>query len=374
MSARKIKKHWTVDFYFEGERQRHYSIDNSRAGARAYERSMRQRLARGEPAIPLPPPRPVTFGEYVTKFFNDYAKTNNKPSEQESKSLILRKHLLPHFGELPLDRIRLDTIERYKKLKLDEKLARKTINNHLIVLGTALRLAMESEVLATKPRIQLLKARSHRDDFLSQEETALLLNYDEEPQWRLMLLVALRLGLRRGELMGLDWRDLDFERGILTVRHSIVRGILGTTKGDEERWLELTPNLLTALAPRRRATGFVFQSPGGGPISKSMMTQAMRRICRRVGIRHVGWHILRHTAISNLAHLPLPPTVVQAIAGHKSYETTEKYIHQRPGMRRDGLYLLERYQNGELDTFGQQMGNASNERSSTPSLPIQATP
>src|SRR6476659_3839219 len=105
MSARKIRGHWFVDLRYDGRRFRKRSPDDSRAGAVAYEATLRGRLARGEPLVPPPPkPPPPRFDVFAWRWFHTYVETNNKPSEQKAKYLMLRKHLVPSFGPLPLDR------------------------------------------------------------------------------------------------------------------------------------------------------------------------------------------------------------------------------------------------------------------------------
>lgn len=83
---------------------------------------------------------------------------NNKPSEQSAKDCILKHHLLPTFGELGCDQIRVHAIKALKANKLEAGLSRKRVNNILACLGKMLRYAHETEVLASVPKIKLLAA------------------------------------------------------------------------------------------------------------------------------------------------------------------------------------------------------------------------
>src|SRR5439155_26765619 len=102
---------------------------------------------------------------FSTEWFDKYVRTNNRPSEQKAKRLILQTHLLPEFGQMSLDEIRGERIEEYKAEKLAAGLSPKTVNNHLTVLRKCLRTAEAWGLLPKAPEIVWLKARSQRIDY-----------------------------------------------------------------------------------------------------------------------------------------------------------------------------------------------------------------
>src|SRR5574340_719272 len=105
MAVRKIKSSWWVDFRFNDTRHRKRSPENSKAGAEAYELTLRQRLARGEPLDDQQNSLEPTFAEFAQRWFDDYVKANNKFSERRAKESILRLSLVPFFGKLRVGKI-----------------------------------------------------------------------------------------------------------------------------------------------------------------------------------------------------------------------------------------------------------------------------
>src|SRR4051812_16138332 len=104
MAVRKLKSSWWVDFRYDHVRYRKRSPDNSRAGAIAYESQLRQRLARGGRLDSERDQQP-TFEQFAWRWFEDYAKPNNKYSEQMAKKYILSSSLMPFFGSMPVGAI-----------------------------------------------------------------------------------------------------------------------------------------------------------------------------------------------------------------------------------------------------------------------------
>ena len=209
MAVRKIKGSWWVDFRFTGQRYRKRSPDNSRAGARVYETTLRGKLVRGEPLEERNREQEQPFGEFAWKWFEIYVKNNNKPSEIESKKSTLNSHLVPYFGKTPVNNITNLHVERYKAKKINEGLCNKTVNNHLTVLSKCLRTAAEWLELEKTPKIQRLKVPPYKFDFLDPQESQLFLRH-AHGVWYEMIIIALKTGLRFGELRALDWSDINW--------------------------------------------------------------------------------------------------------------------------------------------------------------------
>lgn len=359
MSARKLRNSWWVDFRHQGERYRFRSPENSKAGAQAYEAALRQKLARGESVKKEVHGKESDkrFERFVPLWFERYVRVNNKPSEQRIKESILRMYLLPFFSGRLLGEIKNQDVEAYKSFALKKGISGKTVNNQLVVLSKLLRSAQEWGLSESVPRIVRLKVTSQRLDYLSEEECRMILNYSTEPNWRFMILLAMRTGMRLGELLGLDWSDINFDLNLLTVRRSIVEGIVGTPKNHRERHIPLTPGLREALWNARKSIGWVFRREDGKPLIHWHATTALRRVCRKVGLRRIGWHTFRHTFASHLAMKGIPLPVIQSLLGHSSITMTMRYAHLSPTALHSAIARLEEGESVELN-FGQQMGNA----------------
>jgi len=360
MSSRKFGNSWWVDFYFDRVRHRKRSPQNSKQGADAYEAQLRHKLARGEALeAPVDPEKAQVklFGDFVPQWVETHVRMSNKLSERITKEIVLRVHLLPWFGAFDLGRITVLEIEKYKAAKLKAGLSPKTINNHVAVLIKCLRCACEWNLIPSVPRMVLLRVPPQDFDFLTPVESARLLQDRQEPMWALMVLLALRTGMRRGELLGLEWSDIDLENRLLTVKRSIVHGETSSPKNNKVRHIPLADDLAQALLSRRRQRGLVFTRPGGGPLTASIAWNALRRLCKRSGTRLLGWHALRHTFASQLAAEDAPLYKVQVLMGHATAQMTARYAHLAPSSLRSVIDLLPAAERREMK-LGQQVGNA----------------
>lgn len=350
---------WYADFRFNRDRIRKRSPENSKRGAEAYEALLRHKLARGEPIEVIKPIVEQTFAEFSAEWMKTYVKTNNKPSEQRTKFFTLKNHLLPFFGRLSLAKIGTTQVEELKAQKLREGLSPKSINNQLTILAKCLRTAEDWGRLDRCPKIKHLKTTSQRLDFLSPEESQRLIDHSDSPMWSEMIFLALRTGMRLGELFGLEWQDVDFSRRQLTVRQSIVRGITGTPKSGKARYIPLTDDVCKALYELRRPAGLLFTRPDGSPLSYHIAENAITRMCKRAGIRKVSWHILRHTFASQLVSRGVSLIAVKELLGHSTIQMTMRYAHLAPSTLKDAVAVLEQRQIPEMNIFGQQAVSTS---------------
>jgi len=284
--------------------------------------------------------------EEFTEQFMALACAKNKPSEVESKEITLRVHLKPAFGKKRLDEIGYAEIQDYAAAKVrgpgnEKGLAPKTVNNHLTVLRRLLVVARKRGLIAVVPEIEWLKAPKPEFDFLAFEEAdRLLAGADEE--WACMIRVAMRTGLRQGELLALRWEDVDLIAGVLHVRRNVVRGHIGTPKSGKGREVALGDEVLTGLRRQRHLRSeLVFCAADGRMLKKNECKHPLWRACKRAGLRRIGWHVLRHTFASHLAMLGVPLKAIQELLGHATIEMTMRYAHLSPHVARDAVKLLD---------------------------------
>jgi hypothetical protein len=169
--------------------------------------------------------------------FMTFSKTNNRPSTVYAKEWMTRLHIIPFFGEMRLDAIGPAEVEKYKALKLEEGHNKKSINNHLTALRKLLNLANEYRVINQVPKIRGFKVKVDYitdDEFLRFEEAVRLVRA-AVPEWRTFIIVALKTGLRAGELLALKWQDLDLVAGQLVVRRTVWKDQEGPPKGGRPR-------------------------------------------------------------------------------------------------------------------------------------------
>ncbi|MBP6859088.1 MAG: tyrosine-type recombinase/integrase [Candidatus Magasanikbacteria bacterium] len=341
-TIRNLKSGWTVDIRFEGKRQRLKSPEDSPAGARAYLKFLQKKLARGEPIRPLPEVGSQTFAEFVPIWFKNYVIPNNKPSEHRGKRSMLNRNLLPVFGKTPLNKISAYSIEEYKATYLKHGLSPKTINNHLTVLRKCLRTACDWEKLENVPKIKLLRYPPTDQEFLSIEEGVKLANAaKEEPEWYAIILVALRTGMRLGELFGLKWQDIDFDQSVIRISRSIVEGIESSPKTHRERKVPFPESVKVALQAIGPKEGLIFHRSDGRPLSHGIAEYALHRMCDKAGLRHIGWHALRRACASALARVRGNSLEAQRMLGHTSITMTKRYTYTLPSTLHDAVAALD---------------------------------
>ncbi|RKH78794.1 site-specific integrase [Corallococcus sp. AB045] len=371
----KVQEGWWVDVKYQHpsgkvERVRKASPINTRRGAEEYERQVRHALLTGTFGKEKPTEkRIVTLAEFEPRFIT-YSENNNKGSTLLSKRQILADHLLPFFGGMALDAIGLAEVEDFKaamRKKHSGARARKEapsraalrlrkgsgpppmspryINNTLTVLHKLLTLAQEQGVIAHVPRVKLLKTRKPAFDFLTFDEAERLVAH-AEPAWRALLLVAIKTGLREGELMGLQWSDLDLPRGKLQVRRTRTNRQEGLPKGGRERGVDLPASVVDALKEHRHLRGaYVFCQEDGQPLTDGLMRRPLERNLIRASITReqgrIGWHDLRHTYGSHLAMRGIPLKVIQELMGHATIEMTMRYAHLSPETKERAVQQLD---------------------------------
>lgn len=314
---------------------------------------MRHKLALGEDihASAYTDAQKQTFQQFAADWFEHYVVPNNKYSEQQTKRHILSASLVPCFGRLPVGKITTQHVEQYKAGQIKTGVSNKTINNRLTVLNKCLLTAFDwLRLEGTPPKIKKLKCVPPRTDFLSEDECERLLS-SSEGVIREMIHLALRTGLRQGELRGLQWDSIDWENRVLIVRHSLCNytNELTTPKSNRDRRIPLSDDTYEMLRARRKDTGYVFTSELGRPFHSRHHLRCLKRAQIKAGLRSIGWHTLRHTFASHLAMRGAPLHVVQQLLGHSTIEMTLRYAHVSASNVRAAIDLLA---NGNRQSIG----------------------
>jgi integrase len=193
-----------------------------------------------------------------------------------------------------------------------------TIAREIGTLSHALKLAVEWELLTTNPAagVKLPKLPPGKTGFLTEQqfETAMA----EAAEWmRAPIALAVSTGMRRGELLGLRWADVNFRSRQI---------ILARTKNGESRALYLNDSALAVLAKLPRSGELCFPGIAGGQLSN-----AVRRLFKRLGFDGLSFHSLRHTHASWLVQRGVDLFPVSQLLGHKSLKMTMRYAHLSPG-------------------------------------------
>jgi integrase len=332
---------WRVDVVVKigSVRHRERAAAATQAAGHKLEREIRARLARGEVTTEKAP----TFEAWGHEFLAVYPASNNKASEQHAKKRIFELHLCPYFGAIAIDRIDVERIEKFKAAQLtaEQPTAPKTLNNRLTVLRKMLSVAHEWGKLSRAPKVKMVKVPPPEFRFLAFEEAERLVASAAQ-EWRAMVLVALRTGLRRGELLALRWEDVNLAAATIKVQRSVWKNIEGPTKSNRVRTVPLSPEALATMRelPTRFAKGYVF-GDGRTRLTVGALKWPLYAACDGAGIARAGWHVLRHTFASHLAMRGVMVKAIQELLGHSDIKTTLMYAHLSPAIGESAVSLLD---------------------------------
>lgn len=343
MSARRIRKTWWADFQVHGIRHRKRSPENSRVGALTYEAFLRQRLARGEKIEASSTASPDVESKTLEEFARAWLKTvsgNYKPRELVRKESALRVHILPFFAGKRLNEITAREIEEFKASLQKKGLAPNTVNNTINVLSRCLRSAVEWGDLQSIPLFRRVKVPPSRFDYLAPHEIDLLLAACKGSDWYKMILLAARTGMRFGEIVALEWSDVDFRHNQIAVQRSVSHKTVTAPKNNRRRDIPMAEDLRKELNTTRDKSGMVCKAVDDGFITHSMARKALEKYCRKAGIRKIGWHMLRHTFASHLVSNGVSLQVVQQFLGHSDMKVTLRYAHLAPSTLQDAIKVL----------------------------------
>jgi integrase len=285
-----------------------------------------------------------TLETFAPRFVDGHARANRqKPSSIAATESILKWHLVPILGAKKLDEITNEQVQKVK-LALTHRSA-KTVNNVLTMLSVLLKKAVEWGELDRLPCvIKLVPNPKTTMGFYDFDEYERLLKTAERrgKDVQLMFLLGGDAGLRLGEIVALEWKDIDLRSRRLTVERSDWRGQVNAPKGGRSRNVPLTKRLTDALrANRSLRSERVLSLNDGSPITRDRVIKAIRGAERAAGVHEAGVHVLRHTFASHLAMKGAAARAIQEVAGHADLSTTQRYMHLSPAATEEAIRLLD---------------------------------
>lgn len=315
-----------------------------------------------EDGLPVPSER-VKVGDYLQRWLEDSVRSSVRPYTYQSYRQNIRLHITPELGHLPLGRLTAQDVQGFLNRKRGSGLSPRTIQYlHAILrraLGQAERWGMVPRNIArlvspgrvTKANIQPL----------TPVEAKKLLAAVRGDRLEALYTVALALGLRQGEALGLQWTALNLEAGTLTVRTALQKQdgayVLVEPKTEKSRRTVKLPDVcLTALRiHRERQSGerdmaeawgntwdLVFTDEEGRPLSRYKVTRRFQAILEEGGIGKHRFHDLRHTAATLLLAQGVPLRVIQELLGHSLLATTaDIYTHVLPVLMADAAARMD---------------------------------
>ena len=281
-----------------------------------------------------------------------------KHSTQKHRRFMLKKHLLPRFGDMAVSDVTRQEIQVYVAHLTQAGYAPKSIDHVHDVLSAVLRTAVKWGHLQENPArgVDLPTLKCVRPKWALTTGQAASLLADLPPLARTMVGLAILSGLRRGELFALRWKDIDEHARMLTVREAVYDGTFGTPKTEAgSRRIPLSETALrlvrewTAHATDTQPEALLFATRLGTPISpNNVLRRAIFPACKRLGLPRATWLTFRRTYSSWSHDMGVPGKVVAQLMGHASVDTTlNVYTQVLDGSVRDAVEKI----GGELITI-----------------------
>lgn len=302
---------------------------------------------------------------YLLNWLERFIQSRRSEKTYESYKAMVETHINPHLGHRKLGKLTPAHVQDFMTVKSGEGLSARTVNYLRAILRSALTKAVGEELVYRNVAaiVEPVPAKRTREPSpLTIEQARAFFEEIEGDRFEAAYLIAAHLGLRRGEILGLRWIDVDTQNAVIRVRQQVQRignqdKITGLKTKASERTLPLAPNIIAALEARKdhqatekalagddwTETRLVFTNTKGGLQNPANFYAMYKRRMKAAGIvdddgRSPTFHDLRHTATSMLVRQGVPQRVAMEILGHSNIAVTmDVYAHVVEDSMRDAI-------------------------------------
>jgi integrase len=333
---------WAAQIYVnqsDGRRVRRTVYGETRQGVERKIADLRDRSEMGAPITPLN----LTLEEYLNEWVTQIVSARVRPNTLNAYRYNMDRYLIPDLGRKKVVHLTARELRLYFDSLRQRGVGARTIKYVHSTLRAALEDAVREEIIE-KNVAKLVRVPSPPKTErvpLSVEEVRTLLKSARDDRLYPMFVVFALLGMRRSEVLGLRWEDVDLDEGFLQVRRGLQRidgqlQVLPTKTARSRRTIPLPAFVVAVLRAHRTAqeeerqqladrwpsSGYVFTTPIGTPIDPRNCTRVVQQACKSAGVRVVRLHDFRHGCVSVLLGLGVPPRTAMDIAGHSTIEMT----------------------------------------------------
>jgi len=303
-------------------------------------------------------PTKMTVEEFLLDFVENTLKGEVAPNTYEQRLSFVKNHIAPKIGKTKLSDLSPSQIQKFYN-ELREQYGAGHVQNIGNLLNKALTQAVRWNIISRNPAALVKKPSTSRKNAKMKtwtvEEQKKFLEYakSESTFYYVMFLLALTSGMRKGELLGLKWDDVDTKRGIVSVKRTVVwaqknlylkdipktESSIRTIQIPEQtaktlkKWQLACPaNLLNLVFPSPKTNGILYPNS---------LDKAYQKAIRESGVPYISFHGLRHTFATTLLANNVNPKIVQEMLGHSTIKTTmDTYSHVLPNMQRSAADQL----------------------------------
>ncbi len=315
----------------------------------------------------------MTFGEWLDFWYQNYSKPKLRPTTQAGYENAIYKHIIPALGKTLLPELSTNDLQQfYATLKKEGRLIRtesygkgvsdRTVWSCHTRIRTALDRAVQDGLIRINPAAdcKLPPQNPKEMQLLSREEMQRFLIQAREEGYYELFLLELATGLRRGEVLALQWDDLDIETGVLCIQRQVYRAsgelVVSAPKTKAAlRTIILPPTLLGVLEEyhQQAESRWMFPSPAkeDSPLDPATVRKRLQTILEHAGCKRVRFHDLRHLFVTTALENGMDVKTLSAITGHVSTKTTlNVYTHVTDTMRQTAIWATMRSCSGSGGT------------------------
>lgn len=294
-----------------------------------------------------------TLGQFLKRYLDEIAKNTLAPRTFLAYESVIRVHIIPGIGNLQLTKIRPEHLQRFYAEKLDSGLSRRTVQRVHQIIYTNLQRAYKWGLVMRNVAdlVSPPKAEDTIPVIFDVKQVNTLLNAVKDTKYHALYACAASLGLREGELLGLNWKDIDFENSTIRIDKQLQyiphKGfIIKTPKTKNSiRTLPLPEVALKALKQHRSFSNspVVFTSENGTYYYPRNILRHFQKLSTKLGLPVIPFHNLRHSCASYHLAAGTNPKIVQFLLGHSTVAfTLHKYSHLLKGVSEEATKNIDK--------------------------------
>ena len=324
-------------------------------------------------------PGKTTVAAFLERWMEDY-RPNLSPVSYEKYRDIVKKRLIPNLGSIPLTQLKPEHLQKLYTAMQKEGLSARTVRYHHAVMHVALKTALEWGLVARNPADAVRTPKIHRNEMQTWDEREMnqFLETARDSQYYAVFYTALFTGMRRSELLGLKWSDVDLVLGQIHVSRSLHRLENGNyifteaKSAKSRRTIALPPSASLLLKQHQEKQkldramlgvswandDLLFGTLEGKPWSPDRVTRGWEAMAKRAGVKVIRLHDARHTHATLMLTQGIHPKIVQERLGHASIMMTlDVYSHVVPGLQEAAALRFDKLatpkrENGVVEKVG----------------------